>query len=272
MIARGQQLLLELPKVYPDYVPEEFVKDLNIAIRTQVGAWGQVALAWSLSFIPNLLTLLVYLVLVPMLVFFFLKDKDAIFGWIGGFLPRDRTLAVRVWTEMHEQIGNYVRGKFLEVLISGTVAVVVFQFMGLNYAILLGALVGLSVIVPYIGAAAVTLPVMLVAYFQWGWGSQFAYVMVAYTLIQTLHGNVLAPLIFSEVVSLHPIAIIAALLVFGDLWGFWGIFFAVPLATLISAVISVWPRATYEPVSQAGGLQVPSDKLHEMVATTKTHG
>lgn len=271
MIARGQQLLAQLPEFYPDYVSEQLVEDLNAAIRTQVGTWGKIALAWSLSFIPNLITLLVYLVLVPMLVFFFLKDKEAIFRWFGGFLPRERTLALRVWTEMNEQIGNYVRGKFLEMLISGMVAVAVFQLMGLHYAILLGALVGLSVIVPYIGAAAVTLPVVMVAYFQWGWSSEFAYAMIAYTLIQTLHGNVLAPLIFSEVVSLHPVAIIAALLVFGDLWGIWGIFFAVPLATLVSAVIHVWPRTTQEPVPQASGQQAHPDRLHE-VRSTSNHG
>jgi putative permease len=76
--------------------------------------------------------------------------------------------------------------------------------------------------------------------------------MLVYTLIQVIDSNVLVPLIFSEAVSLHPVAIIAALLVFGDLWGFWGIFFAIPLATLISAVISVWPRATQQEPSAAG--------------------
>jgi putative permease len=57
-----------------------------------------------------------------------------------------------------------------------------------------------------------------------------------------LDGNVLVPLMFSEAVNLHPVAIIVAILVFGGLWGFWGVFFAIPLATLVQAVLNAWPR------------------------------
>ena len=68
------------------------------------------------------------------------------------------------------------------------------------------------------------------------------YVISAYTVIQFLDGNVLVPVLFSEVVNLHPLAIIVAVLFFGGLWGMWGVFFAIPLATLIQAVINAWPR------------------------------
>jgi putative permease len=246
MIVKGQQLLLKLPELYPDTVSESLVREIINAIRNQVGAWGQQVLSHSLSFIPDLITILVYVVLVPMLVFFFLKDKETILGWIVAFLPRERRLAAQVWKEMNEQIGNYVRGKFLEILIVAFVSYVVFALMGLNYAVLLGALVGLSTLVPYIGAIAATIPVAMVAYFQWGWGTDFAYVVLAYTITQVVDGNILVPLIFSEVVNLHFVAIILALLVFGDLWGFWGVFFAIPLATLVQAVITALPRATQE--------------------------
>jgi len=122
------------------------------------------------------------------------------------------------------------------------VSFVTFALMGLNYAMLLGALVGFSVVVPYIGAVVVTVPVALIAFFQWGWGSEFIYLMVAYAVIQALDGNVLVPLLFSEAVNLHPVAIIVAILFFGGLWGFWGVFFAIPLAALVKAVIDAWPR------------------------------
>ena len=65
--------------------------------------------------------------------------------------------------------------------------------------------------------------------------------MISYFVIQFLDGNVLVPILFSEAVNLHPIAIIVAILVFGGLWGFWGVFFAIPLATLVKALINVWP-------------------------------
>ena len=111
----------------------------------------------------------------------------------------------------------------------------------LNYALLLSVLTGLSVIVPYIGATVVTVPVAAVAYVQWGVGSEFYTVMIAYLTLQFIDGNVLVPVIFSEANDLHPVAIIAAVLVFGGIWGLAGVFFAIPLATLIKAIINAWP-------------------------------
>jgi len=105
----------------------------------------------------------------------------------------------------------------------------------------LAFLVGLSVIVPYVGLIAVTIPVLIIAYLQFGWGGSFIYVMVGYGIIQSIDGMVLVPLLFSEAVNLHPIAIITAVLVFGSWWGLWGVFFAIPLATLVKAIMTAWP-------------------------------
>ena len=116
------------------------------------------------------------------------------------------------------------------------------SMMDLNYAMLLAVFMGLSVIIPYVGATLVTFPVLGVAFFQWGMGADFAYLVIAYTIIQSFDGVVLVPLLFSEAVNLHPIAIIVAILFFGGLWGFGGVFFAIPLATLVQAVITAWPK------------------------------
>ncbi len=242
MVAKGQQLLQQLPERHPNFISESQVDEFMASMRSTVGALGQNVLSISLASISGLFTLLVYLILVPVLIFFFLKDKQLILEWMSNYLPRERALAMRIWEEMNLQIGNYVRGKFTEILIVGVVSYIVFMIMGLNYAMLLGALVGLSVIVPYIGAIAVTFPIAIIAYFQWGWGSDFAYLMVAYAIIQAVDGNILVPWLFSEAVNLHPVAIITAILVFGGIWGFWGVFFAIPLATLVKAVMNAWPR------------------------------
>ena len=100
---------------------------------------------------------------------------------------------------------------------------------------------GLSVVLPYIGAVVVTLPVLLIGFFQWGFGTELAILTVVYLVIQALDGNVLVPVLFSEAVKLHPVAIILSILVFGGLWGVWGVFFAIPLATLVKAIIYAWP-------------------------------
>ena len=181
-------------------------------------------------------------------MFFFLKDRETLVNWMLGFLPRKRRILSHVWHEMDGQIANYVRGKAIEILLVGGSTFIAFILLDMNYAVLLAVLVGLSVVVPYIGATVVTLPVAAVAYVQFGWGGDFALVMIVYGIIQFIDGNILVPLLFSEAVNLHPVAIITAILLFGGLWGLWGVFFAIPLATLIKAVINAWPRqADYSP-------------------------
>lgn len=244
-LVRAQEVLVSLPERYPYISPAEIDQLVQLA-RTELGGWGQRLVGFTLASVPGIITVLVYVILVPLLVFFFLKDKERLIHWFTGIIPREHALAARVWSEVDQQIGNYVRGKFWEILIVGVVSIITFAVLGLKYAVLLGFLVGLSVIVPYIGAVVVTVPVALVAYFQWGWGSEFIWLMVAYSIIQAVDGNVLVPLLFSEVVNLHPVAIIVAVLVFGGLWGFWGVFFAIPLATLVNAIITAWPHPAPE--------------------------
>ncbi|MDR5904719.1 AI-2E family transporter [Franzmannia qiaohouensis] len=242
MFAAGQQLLDNLQERYPQLVtPDQIQNWIGVAGRemTQV---GQRALTLSLASLGNVLSLIIYLVLVPILVFFMLKDKDRLVGFTLSLLPQKRSLMTRIWNEMDDQIANYVRGKFIEIIIVGTVAFMTFAYFGLPYSALLAVLVGLSVLVPYIGAAVATLPVAAVAGFHFGMSDQFVYVLIAYGIIQALDGNVLVPILFSEAVNLHPVSIIVAVLFFGGVWGFWGIFFAIPLATLLKALVVAWPR------------------------------
>lgn len=241
MISHGRQVLLHLPETYPSFITAAQIDMLINTVRGEISALGQSMLTLSLASIPVLVTVLIYLVLGPVLVFFFLKDKAALVAWLTAFLPADRAVLTAVWRDVDNQIGNYVRGKFYEIFIVGAVTYVTLALFGLSYAPLLAVLVGLSVIIPYIGAAAVTLPVALATYIQFGWGDTFIWIMVAYGAIQALDGNLLVPLLFSDVVNLHPIAIIAAVLFFGGLWGFWGVFFAIPLATLVKSLLKAWP-------------------------------
>ncbi len=242
MIQKLEAYLLDLPDRYPELFNEEQIHGLIRNLRPEVERLGETVLSASLALLPTVMAVVVYLVLMPLMVFFFLKDKVKILNWFKSYLPRDHSLAGQVWRQTNRQVANYIRGKFWEIIIVGAVTYVTFFLLGLNYAMLLAVLVGLSVLIPYIGAAVVTFPILGIAYFQWGWSPELVYVMIAYAVIQTLDANVLFPLLFSKVVDLHPVAIIVALLFFGGIWGFWGIFFAIPLATLVKAVLSSWPR------------------------------
>jgi len=243
-ITQGQDLLLQLPQRYPNLISEEQIQQLMDNAGNEMALLGQQFLTWSLASVGNVVGLLVLLVLIPVLVFFLLKDKSQLIDWFKGYLPAERHLVSSVWADVEAQIANYVRGKAGEIVIVGAVSYITFLSLGLQYSALLATMVGFSVLIPYIGAAVITVPIALVAFFQWGWGWSFGQVMIAYAIIQALDGNVLVPLLFSEALNLHPVAIIVAILVFGGLWGFWGIFFAIPLATVVQAVLKAWPRVT----------------------------
>ena len=243
MIEAGRKVLVTLPEQYPVFFTQQQVNELMGAIQAEMASVGQLIVTKGLSSIPSVLAAMVYAILIPLMVFFFLKDRDHLVNWFTGFLPGKRPFLDRIWGELNLQLANYARGKGIEVLIVGSLSYVVFALFSLNYAALLALLVGLSVIVPYIGATLVTLPVVMVGYFQFGVGSEFYWVIGAYTVIQVLDGNVLVPLLFSEAVNLHPVAIVIAVLFFGGLWGLWGVFLAIPLATLVNAILSAWPSS-----------------------------
>ncbi|MFO7718335.1 MAG: AI-2E family transporter [Desulfohalobium sp.] len=247
MLAAGQRELMRLPERYPKFITEEQVLDVVAALKSQLTGLGQRVLSISWASVRSLFNLLVYMILMPIMVFFFLKDKAKLLNYIKNFMPKDYTLTRQVWHDVDRQIGNFVRGKVWEIIIVWGAAYALFLALNLNYAILLSFLVGLSVIVPYVGATVMTLPVALVAYFQWGWGQEFIYALIGYTILQLLDGNLLVPLLLSEVVNLHPVAIIVAILFFGGIWGFWGVFFAIPLATLVQSVVNAWPRKPLPP-------------------------
>ena len=238
-----QEKLVLLPEMYPALISASQVQEWTELLNRELGGLGQSVLSFSVSKIPNLFSFMVYLVLVPILVFFFLKDRVVLLSWFADKLPTERPLLSSIWQEMNAQMANYVRGKAIEIFIISVASYAIFAGFDLNYAALLAILVGLSVVVPYIGAFLVTLPVLLVALLQWGWGSEVMWLMTAYLIIQGLDGNALVPLLFSEAVNLHPVAILLAILFFGGLWGLWGVFFAIPLATLIKAVLNAWPSS-----------------------------
>ena len=244
IVGRGQHLLLQLPQTYPEFIEEQQITNFIASLREEIANIGQGVLSTLLVSIQGFITVLIYLVLVPLLVFFFLKDKDAILRWVSDLLPRkeNRALTTQVWQEVNQKVSNYIRGKLIEILIVWFASWVVFASLGLNYAPLLSFLVGISVIIPLLGVVVITLPVAMVGYAQWGISTEFAYLMIAYAVIQFLDGNLLVPFLFSEVVNLHPVAIISAILIFGGIWGIWGVFFAIPLATVVNATLKAWPR------------------------------
>ena len=238
--ASAQAWISSLPAKYPAIIEVGYIESATSGVNDRLVSFGEQILSASFSSIGNIAALLIYIILVPLMVFFMLNDKKGFMQSISNILPNERRLITQVGEEMNLQIANYIRGKVIEIVIVGAVSSIAFSILDLRFAVLLGVLVGFSVLIPYIGAAVVTIPVAIVGLFQFGLTSDFGYLIVVYFIIQALDGNLLVPILFSEAVSLHPLYIIVAVLLFGGLWGFWGVFFAIPLATLVKALITAW--------------------------------
>ena len=230
-----------IPATFPDLVNSDQISVFFQAVSSELTSITQNIVKSSISGIQSTITVLLYIILFPILVYFFLFDRRNIIEGVLKIIPGDRAMLSQVWSEMDVQLSNYVRGKVLEIFIVGIAAAILFASFGLNYGALLAVLVGLSVLIPYVGAFSITIPIVIIGLLQFGLGSQFYLLIGLYLLLQFLDGNLLVPIIFSEAVKLHPIIIILAVFIFGNMFGFWGVFFSIPLATFIKAVWNAWP-------------------------------
>jgi len=231
-----------VPEQYPDLVSSDQITAFLQSLSGQLTAISQDFLKASIAGIQNTVTIAINLILLPILVFFFLFDRESIISGFLNILPKERAMLNKVWVEMDSQLSNYARGKAIEIGIVGSTAAIIFMYFGLEYVALLSVLVGFSVLIPYLGAFIVTLPVAAVGLLQFGLSFDFWLLMGAYLVLQILDGNLLVPILFSDAVKLHPVIIMLAVFVFGGMFGFWGVFFAIPIATLIKAIWNSWPK------------------------------
>lgn len=230
-----------LPAKFPELVTSEQITVFFQAVSSELSSITQNIVKSSIAGIQSTITILLYIILFPILVFFFLFDRKNIMEGLSKLVPGNREMFSNIWTEMDMQLSNYVRGKTTEIFVVGLCAAIIFSLVGLKYSALLSVLVGLSVVIPYVGAFLVTVPVVIVGLLQFGLTSEFYILITLYLLLQILDGNLLVPIIFSDAVKLHPVAIILAVFIFGSMFGFWGVFFAIPMATFIKAVWNAWP-------------------------------
>ncbi|MBF0214517.1 MAG: AI-2E family transporter, partial [Magnetococcales bacterium] len=222
------------------WIDSPFAESMLLGLVEKSQGWAADSISLLLKGgLPGLVSVLIYLFLVPFLIFFFMKDKSDLLHAFSRYIPRERTLLVRVLREVNAGVGGYIRGKFWEMLLLGSSSYLGFVLIGFQYAFLIAVLTGLSVLIPFLGLAVVTIPVVLLGILQWGITWDAANPLIVYGILQLLDGNILAPMILGETVNVHPTTIMLAVLFFGSLWGVAGVFFAVPLAVLVKSVLEV---------------------------------
>ncbi|MEO5345730.1 MAG: AI-2E family transporter [Magnetococcus sp. YQC-9] len=217
-----------------------FAESMLLGVVEKSQGWAADSISLLLKGgLPGLVSILIYLFLVPFLIFFFMKDKSELLNAFMRYLPRERTLLNKVLTEVNAGVGGYIRGKFWEMLLLGSASYLGFVLIGFQYAFLVAVLTGLSVLIPFLGLAVVTLPVVVLGILQWGITWEATHPLLIYGILQLVDGNLVAPMILGETVHVHPTTIMLAVLLFGSIWGVAGVFFAVPLAVLVISVLEV---------------------------------
>ena len=243
MASRISEFVATMPEPIPSMVTEDEIKNMVVSARSVVIAnTTNIIKNQVMPSVVNTLSWLMYMVIVPIFVFLMLANKPLLQKRIRTYiLPNNQALIHEFWPQINAQIEGYIRGKLLHITIIAIVNSLAFMVLGLNYALLLGVGVGLSVVIPYVGAVIITVPVLLVSVFQFGMSTSLVWVFAVYIIIQILDSNVLTPLLFSKAMNLDAFSILSAILIFGGLWGFWGVFFSIPLATFIRTLIVNWP-------------------------------
>jgi predicted PurR-regulated permease PerM len=201
---------------------------------------------------------LLSLVMVPIYLFFLLKESPAIERRWREYLPlRDSRLKNEVATVL-SQINNYViayfRGQLLVCLIDGTLIGIALYLTGLNFAPLIGVLVVILTMIPYVGIILCWIPAVLIAAGQWGDWTHPLIVTGVFIIVQNLEAIFIAPRIVGNSVGLHPMTVIVSIFIWGLLiGGLLGPILAVPLTATVKVLLAryVWGPRLREKVADA---------------------
>jgi predicted PurR-regulated permease PerM len=238
--AERQQLEAKADKIIPNlerYLPTLADKIWNI-IKKSIGGF------------LGITGFLLSLIMVPIYLFFLLKERPRIEKRWKDYLPlrasplKDEIAAAL--SEINSYVIAYFRGQLLVCLVDGTLIGSILTLFGLNFAPLIGLLVVILTMIPYIGIVICWVPAVLIAAFQWGDWTHPLIVTVIFVVVQNLEGMFYAPRIVGKSVGLHPMTVIVSIFVWGLLiGGLLGPILAVPLTATIKVLLTryVWgPR------------------------------
>ncbi|MEN2765897.1 AI-2E family transporter [Ornithinibacillus xuwenensis] len=215
-----------LPETVHDKI-DETIRTIELSMDTLIGN--------LIGGITKVLDMVIIITVIPVLVFYFLKDYDKIKDFVKGFIPsKFQRSSSNLVHAVDEGLGNYLRGQLLVCLFVAITSYIVFQFMGLKYALLLGIFMGLTNIIPYFGPIIGAIPAVLLALTISG--NMVLFVLIGVFVIQLIESNFLSPYIVGKSTRIHPVAIIFVLLLGSKLGGVLGMILAVPVLTILNVV------------------------------------
>lgn len=228
----------------PDH-PQEVMEFFNLDVATITNflfnSLGSVA-----SHLGAFLSSLVYLVTIPVLTFYFMKDEETIGHFVKSSVPKVAQQWIFSMSRQVDQVlSGFIRGQLLVALFVGVTSGIALVLLGVEFAILIGILAGITNIIPYLGPIIGGVPAAIIAFLDSP--TKAFWVIIAFVVIQQTESSVVSPRIVGQRVGLHPTMIILALLIGGSLWGFVGLLIAVPLAAIVKVFVSAalrWLKIT----------------------------
>ncbi|AXI09553.1 AI-2E family transporter [Oceanobacillus zhaokaii] len=177
---------------------------------------------------------------IPVLVFYFIKDYDRMKAYFKQFLPNKYCEPLsKMVHAIDANLGSYIRGQLLICLIITIITLFTFKLLHMEYALLLAIILGITNLIPYFGPIIGAIPAVAIA--ATSSGTLVIFVLIAVFAIQTIEGNLLSPYIVGKSIAIHPVAIILAILVGSQLFGIIGLILAVPILTILKVIIKhIW--------------------------------
>ncbi len=214
-------------------------------LRQGLAEFGGTVVDWITDFLSGLLDsglallqVVGFLIITPVVAFYLLRDYDTIFKTLSDWLPRDEAETIRALVgQMNDAIAGFIRGQLLVALTLGVLYAIALSIVGLNGGLLIGFIVGVFSVVPYVGTFSGLFICIIIAAFQFGTLSHVLIVAAIFGAGQLLEDYVLIPRWTGQGAGLHAVVVIFALLAGGQLFGFAGVLLGVPLAAVIAILL-----------------------------------
>ena len=178
------------------------------------------------------------LALIPVILFYLLRDWDTLVAYIHDLLPRAvEPTVTQLAKESDEMLGAFLRGQFMVMIGLSILYWLGLTLIGLDFALLIGFIAGLVSFVPYLGLIVGITIAGIAVLFQTQDPLNLLWVLAVFVVVQVIEGSVLTPWLVGERIGLHPVAVIFAVLAGGQLFGFVGVLLALPMAAVLAVIM-----------------------------------
>ncbi|WP_142826684.1 AI-2E family transporter [Planococcus soli] len=219
-----------------EHLPDSVREQIN-SVTGQFTDWAANIGSWLLTFLTSLLSGVLALVLVPFFLVYILIDHEKFAPFVAHFFSGERKTWIRkTLHDIDETLKSYIVGQLFVSLIVGTMLLIGYLIIGLDYAFLL-ALIGVATnVIPFLGPYIAVIPAMIIALFQDP--IMAVYVAIIMLVAQQIEGNLITPNIMGNALNVHPLTVITLILAAGNIAGIWGIILAVPFYAVVKTVIT----------------------------------